>query len=258
MASLVEAFDSTMKEALAGFKVFLWAVPITLILTSEGVAQIFIGAIVGFFILGFIVTLANNVIAKAQMILPGINIFVIIKNAILGLVAMLPHAIIAGLIIWAYFSYVTIPSEVWDVTFKILVCLFALSLPLTSICILIRRLNPFEAYNIKKYFSGVCEVFLSYSTFSLRALLGISVLFGFLWYLFVLFIGFENYFWKYVVAINLTIFLFLFSNAVAQISDDIYTFPEKEAAKKKDQAAVEKLIAEENTLQDANKGNEGK
>ncbi|MBQ1612478.1 MAG: hypothetical protein II085_03285 [Alphaproteobacteria bacterium] len=84
------------------------------------------------------------------------------------------------------------------------------------------------------------------------------MLFGFLWYLFVLFIGFDNYFWKYVVAINLTIFLFLFSNAIAQISDDIYTFPEKEAAKKKDQAAVEKLIAEENTLQDANKGNEGK
>ena len=145
MASLVEAFDSTMKEALAGFKIFLWAVPITLILASEGAAQILIGAIVGFFILGFIVTLANNVIAKAQMILPGINIFVIIKNAVLGLVAMLPHAIIAGLIVWAYFSYVTIPSDVWDVTFKILVCLFELSLPLTSICILIRRLNPFEA-----------------------------------------------------------------------------------------------------------------
>ena len=158
MATIVEAFDSTMKEALAGFKVFLWAIPITLVLTASGSAKIFIGGIVSFFLLGFIVTLANNVISKAQMIVPGINFIKIIINAILACIAILPYSAIAALIIWGY-SFVSIPSDLWDLTFRIVVILFAISFPLTAICILIRRMNPFEVLNLKKFEFGLSEVF---------------------------------------------------------------------------------------------------
>ena len=244
MATLIEAFDSTMKEALAGFKVFLWAVPITLAYVATDSLRIIIASVVAFFIFGFIITLSNNVIAKAPMILPGINFLAMIKNAILGIIAILPHVAIAGAIIWGY-SFVTIPIELWDITFKIVVALFALAFPLTGVCILIRRMNPFEAYNIKKFCSGVGEVFLSYSTFAIRALLGIAVILGFLCYLFSLFIGFDNLFWVYVVAVNVMFFIILFSNALAQISDDIYTFPEQEAAKKKQKEAMDAMSVDE-------------
>ena len=244
MAGIVEAFDSTMKEALAGFKIFLWAFPITLILTAPGESKIYIGAIVSFFVLGFMVTLANNVISKAPMIVPGINFVKIIINAILACIAILPYSAIAALIIWGY-SFVHIPSDVWDLTFRIVVGLFAAAFPLTAICILVRRMNPLEVLNVKKVMFGLGEVFLSYTMFSIRVILCLSLLLSFIIYIFKLFIGFENVFWWYLVSVNIMTFICLLSNAIAQISDDVYTFPEQEEAKKREREAIDALTKQE-------------
>ena len=92
---------------------------------------------------------------------------------------------------------------------------------------------------------GLFEIYLSYTMFSLRALLCISLFMGFIFYIFNIFIGFENVFWLYIVAVNIMAFICLFANAIAQMSDDVYTFPEQEEAKKKEKAAIEALSKQE-------------
>ena len=250
MASIIEAYDSTMKEAFTGIKIFLWAIPLSMALTPTNFLNTLIAIVVGYLLIGFVVTLAHNVISKTPVVVPGTNFIQMAINGLLGLLAMLPYAAIGALIFWAYSSFVHIPNPVWDITFKIVIGLFSLSLPLTSLCILVRRMNIFEVFNIKTFCFGVCEVFLSYSFFMIRASLALSIVIGFLVYLFTLFIGFTNSFWTYILACIAMLVIVLTSNAIAQISDDIYAFIEKEEDKKREQARVNSIIAEQKNIRD--------
>ena len=250
MASIIEAYDSTMKEAFTGIKIFLWAIPLSMALTPTNLVNMLIALVVGYLLIGFVVTLAHNVVSKASVIVPGVNFIKMAINGLLGLLAMLPSAAIGALIYWACSAFVHIPSPVWDTTFKIVIGLFALSLPLTSLCILVRRMNILEIFNIKKFCYGCCEVFLSYSFFMIRASLVLSIAIGFLMYLFTLFIGFTNSFWTYILACIAMLVIVLSSNAIAQISDDIYTFVEKEEEKKREQARVNSIIAGQKNIRD--------
>lgn len=251
MASIKEAYDSTMKEAFTGIKIFLWAIPLSIAFTSGGAFNYTVAAIVSFLLLGFIITLAHNVISKAPAVVPSINFIQMAINAVLGIIAILPYAAIGGLIYWGY-SFVTIPDHPnWDLTFRIVVGLFCVSLPLTSVCILVRRMNILEVFNIKKYLYGVWTTFLDYSWFMIRCLLCLSIFIGFLVYIFTLFIGFENSFWTYLLGVAAMLLIILSSNAIAQISDDIYIFPEKEEDKRREDALVKEIMDNQSKIKDA-------
>ena len=126
MASIKEAFDSTMKEAFTGIKIFLWAIPLAYALTplfrpnSGSMMITSVACVLYFFLLGFVITLAHNVISKESTVVPGINFIVMAKNALLGLIAIIPYSLLSWLIEWGY-SHVTLPNLNWDITFKIIV-----------------------------------------------------------------------------------------------------------------------------------------
>ena len=260
MASIKEAYDSTMKEAFTGIKVFTWAfaiaytiiqfknmssstLPLDFIFTNWAVILVL------FLLLGFVVTLARKVVSKAPFVVPGLNIIEMAINAVLALIATAPYAIL-GYAIYYSCGQITLPGEIIDPTFHILVLLFAISLPLTAICLLVRRMNIMDAYNIKKFLYGFFLVFLDYSFFGIRALIVIGAIYAFFVYLFSLFIGFDNNFWLYIVSIGIMFVVILYANAIAQISDDIYTFPEKEELKKKEDALVQNIIAQQQSIKD--------
>ena len=240
MSSIIEAFDSTMREAFAGMKLFVWALPICFAIATVKDFGYIPWVVIGFFLLGFITTLANNVIVKNPIIVPGINIFEIIINAILSLIALLPSAIIMGAICWGA-NMLQLPNEVWNDTLHIMIWLFALAFPLTALAIFIRRKNILEVFNLKKFSDGYGEVLLASSFFFVQATIVSLVIIGFLAYMFYLFIGFDNIFWTYLLSVVAMFFVLLGANIIAQISDEIYTFPEKEAAKKKEKEAMDAL-----------------
>ena len=227
MASLVDAFDITIKEALAGVKILLWAMPLTYISLNTGPSKNILAVIFAFFVIGLVVTMMHNIIKKNSVVVPGLNFVTILMNGFAGVVAMAPYVLLSYLIYYAS-GFISIPSSLWDTTLKITIYSFALSLPFTALCIVSRRLNPLEAFNVKKFVFGVWEVFLSYTTFCIKLLVCMIIVLGFIVYLFELFIGFKNAMWNYLVSSCVMFFIFLFSNALAQISEEIYTFPEKE------------------------------
>ena len=94
---------------------------------------------------------------------------------------------------------------------------------------------------MKKYFTGFWEVFLSASFLLVKLALWSIIVIGFIYYLFSMFVGFSNWFWYYILSSVFIFYLILSANYLAQISEEIYTFPEKEEAKKKEQAAMSKL-----------------
>ena len=249
MASIKEAFDSTLKEAFAGIKIMLWAIPISIglssIIFSGAIGSIFgctLAGIFTFLYFGLCVTVAHNVIIKNQIVVPGLNFVEMIVNGAMALLAMLPYAVI-GFAVGYTSIYIDIADHpVMTLTLKQLVYLAGAAFPITALVIFVRRLNILEAFNLKKYFSGLWETFLSYTLFSIRFAFVAVVITGFIFYLFYLFIGFQNAFWVYLIVLLAVTYKLLLFNAIAQISDDIYTFPEKEEEKRRQDARIKELI----------------
>ncbi len=233
MASIVEAFDSTMRETFTGIKIFLWAIPVCLAYTFGTIGKAILIPILSVFLIGFAVLLAHNVIAKTSTIVPGINLIKIGIVGVMSILCMAPYAIIGGLIYWLL-SLITIPSEVWNTTYHIIAILFTASLPLTACVIYVRRLNILEIFNPKKYFLGFWEVFISTSFLLVKLALWSIIVIGFIYYLFSIFVGFSNWFWYYILSCVFIFYIILSANYLAQISEEIYTFPEKEEAQKKE------------------------
>ena len=236
MASIIEAYDSTMKEAFTGIKLFLWAIPISWALSGNTALNSF---------LGFFVTLAHNVVEKKQNIVPGLNFLEMAINGGLALVAVLPYAVVGALIYWASSLIPLTGFPVWEMTLRVVAGLLGAGFAFTALAIFIRRLNIIETYNVKKFYDGFMEVFLGMSGFIVYKLSIVSiVVIGFLAYLFSLFVGFENTFWTYIISIVYFFFVLLGANYLAQISEEVYTFAENEEAKKAEMEKFNKIVAE--------------
>lgn len=232
MASVIEAYNSTIKEAYTGLKILLWAIPIAYVLSPENNGNMVAQIVMGLLLFSFILTLARNVMAKKQTIVPGINFFDMLVNGALGLIAILPTAILGWILFNSFYNFIQIPDFVWNTTALIIVGLFAISLPITSLTLLVRRMNILDAFNIKSFFCSIGEVFLSFSFFTIRAGLLISIVIGFLYYLFNLFIGFSNSFWTYIMACTTIFSLILIGNTIAQISDEVAEMERDKQARK--------------------------
>ncbi len=243
MASLIEACDNTMKEPFAGIKVFLWAIPVCMFFTAgANLVNQTIGMITLILFFGLCVTSSNNIITKKPVLVPGINFFSMALNGILGLISMLPYGLVAWFAYWGT-TFIQIPNlPVLNDTIHITLDLLIASIPLTALAIFVRRLNPLEVLNLKKYSYGFGEVFLSMSYFLVRLALFSLIVIGFLVYIFSLFIGFENSLWTYLICVLAVFYLIVAANFFAQLSDEIYIFPEKEEAKVREQEEIRKIL----------------
>lgn len=242
MASIIEACDNTIKEPFAGIKIFLWAIPVCMFFA--GGANMLcqsIGLLGLFLFIGLCVTTSNNIITKQSVLVPGINFVKISLNALLALIAMLPYGLIAWFAYWAA-SFIQIPYPILNDTLHIILDLLIATIPLSALAILVRRMNPLEVLNIKKYLYGFGEIFLSMSYFLVRLALFSAVVVGFLVYIFSLFIGFENSLWTYLLSALGVFYAIIGANFFAQVSDEIYIFPEKEEDKAREQAEIQKIL----------------
>jgi len=243
MASIFEAYDSTMKEAFTGLKVFIWAIPLAIALSGQSLYNSFVGVIVSVMLLGFFVTIAHNVSTRNPHIVPGLNFVEMIFNAALALVCVIPYSVIGGLIFWAS-TLIQLPDTVGNNTLHVLAGLFGLAFPMTALAIFIRRLNFLEAFNIKKYAQGFMEIFLSMSFFiTVKIAIVTAIIVGFLYYLFSLFVGFDNSFWTYLLSLLYVFYVLIGANYLAQISEEVYTFSENEEAKRKEQERINSIVA---------------
>lgn len=249
MASIIEAFDSTVKEAFAGIKVLVWAIPVCIsygFVKSGSSFGYVLGAITLLFFIGYLTEISNNIISKKDRILPGLNV---LKYGFLGVVTlatMLPFAALSWLVWYLMETYINIPDEVWSLTFKTIGAFLAIAFTLTAHSLYIRRLNPIDAFNLKKYFLGFGEVFMSFSYLIVKLAAWSLLIIGFLTYLFSLFIGFENVIWQYLMCAFTVLYFFIGANYMAQTSEEVYTFIEKDEKEKKEKEAVNKIGLENN------------
>ena len=242
MASILEACDNTIKEPFAGIKVFLWAIPVCMFFTSgANMLHQSIGFLGLILFLGLCVTSSNNIITKKSVLIPGINFFSMGLNSLLALLAILPYALIAWLAYWAA-SFIQIPYPILHDTVHILLNLLIATIPLSALAIFVRRLNPIEVLNIKKFFFAFGEVFLSMSYFVVKLALFSLIVVGFMVYIFSLFIGFENSLWTYLLCALSVFYAIVGANYFAQVSDEIFIFPEKEEAKAKEHAEIQRIL----------------
>ena len=265
MASIKEAFDSTMKEAFSGIKLMLWAIPITMGLTSFYMGGMLGKVVCGillcvasFLFYGLCITAAHNTIVKNDTILPAFDFVKMSLNAAMALIAVLPYAIISWILGYGlgllfeycknfltstdFYSVHPIMTYIFVITIFQVLYFIIVAIPITAIILFIRRLNILEAFNLKKYFFALGETFISYTLFTFKFAILALIVFGFIFYLFYLFIGFQNSFWIYLLTLLTLIYQILLFNALAQISDDIFTFPEKEEQKRKEDAKIQKMI----------------
>ena len=99
MASIKEAYDSTIGESFTGLKLLLWAIPFGYCrkAMTSGSMDIISTIIVSIFILlllGFLAESANNACEKKPELVPGINIFSMILNGIKSLIALSVYLIL--------------------------------------------------------------------------------------------------------------------------------------------------------------------
>lgn len=244
MASIIEAFDNTVKEAFAGIKILVWAVPFCAAYSMEKsnpALSITIWVIASVLFLGFLTESANNVVKRSGTILPGVNV---LKFGYIGLITslvMAPYIAISYFIMVLFNNFVKIPDPVWQQTAQIICLFFALAFTLSSYVVYIRRLNPFDAYNMKKYVIGFWEVFLTFSYLIVKLALVSLLVIGFLAYVFSLFVGFQNVIWDYLITATIVFYLVIAANYLAQISEEQFIFIEKKEAEAKEKAAMSRL-----------------
>lgn len=242
MASIIEAFDSTIKEAFAGIKILIWAVPVAYCYSmfNTFMGQL-VASITAVLFIGYLATISNNVIKKEDKILPGMNFLRYGLNGIIGTVVLLPFILLGWGVEYLISNFVKIPDPVWNLTFQVLGVFLSISCVLASYVIYVRRLNPMDAYNMKKYFIGFGEVFMSFSYLTIKLTLWSLVIIGFLVYLFSLFVGFQNIIWTYLMCAFFVFYCVLGANYMAQTSEEIFTFIEKKEQEKKEKEAIDKM-----------------
>ena len=241
MASITEAFDSTIKEPFTGIKIILWAIPLSMVSrTNNKFVSMVLVPLFFILILGYIVELGHNVVSKKGVIVPGIDLKSMFLTGFISLLSLSPYLLFAWLIFMS-FSFFNLPWDLWDKTLKIVLGLFAISFPLTALAILIRRKNILEVFNPVKMLQGFCEIYLSFSFFLVKMAIWTAIIIGFLSLVFSIFIGFNNSFWHYLTMMYVFVFITISANMIAQISEEVYSFREEEENKKKMQKEMDKL-----------------
>lgn len=244
MASIKEAFDITLREAFGGLKVCVWAFPLaicySLLASNSGFGYILTFVVAVIFI-GYLTESEHNVIKKDCKILPGINILSYGLIGLLTVLVMIPFTLLGWGVWYLVDAFVKIPSPIWQQTAQIIGIFLAISVVLTAHTLFIRRLNPLELLNVKKYFIGFGEVFLSFSFLVIKLAFWAVLFVGFAVYLFTMFVGLENIIWRFFICAYVVLNLFVGANYMAQLSEEIYVFIEKDETKKREQAAIERL-----------------
>ncbi len=236
MASLKEAYDSTIGESFTGLKLLLWAIPLYICRSmyldnNIGLLTIF-GGIFGILLIGFLTQSAFNAIDKKPQLVPGLNFISMAWVGFKTIMAMaMPIGITYVLGLWIL-GFIKIEDPTWKMTIDIFVWLFLAALPVSAYIIFIRRLSILETFNIKKICIAYGDAFLTFSYLIVKLYIFALIIIGFITYMFWLFVGLDNIIINFIWCIAVMYNLIIAVNYLAQLSEEVFTFREKEEIKK--------------------------
>lgn len=243
MASIKEAFDSTIGESFTGLKLLLWAIPLTYcrdVISSGGlsfIATCILGAFSLLFI-GFLAESAYNAIDKKPVIVPGFNILTMALNGFKTIFALGIYVAIAYFGATIANSYINLGEhKVWQDTIQVLIWFLFLSLPVSALMVYARKLDLFDAFNLKKIFQVMGDTFLMFSYLVIKLFLLSLIVIGFISYMFWLFVGLENGLINFIWSIAILYNLIIGVNYIAQFSEEQFTVIEKQEGKDKMEGA---------------------
>lgn len=235
MASLKEAYDSTIGESFTGLKLLIWAIPLyicrQLYLEHNVGFLVVFGSIFALLLIGFLSESAFNAIDKKPELVPGINLLSMAFNGLKTILAIGVPLLIAYFLGAFLNGIIKIPNPTWKMTSDIFVWLFMAALPVSAYIIFIRRLSILESFNVKKICIAYGDAFMTFSYLLVELGLIALVIIGFITYMFWLFVGLDNslinFIWCIAIMYNLTIGV----NYLAQLSEEVFAFREKEENK---------------------------
>lgn len=237
MASLKEAYDSTIGESFTGLKLLLWAVPLyicrELYLEHNVGFLIVFGSVFAVLLIGFLSESAFNAIDKKSELVPGLNLLSMAYNGLKTILAIGVPVLIAYFLGSFLNGIIKIPDPTWKMTSDIFVWLFLSAFPVSAYIVFIRRLNIFDAFNIKKICIGYGDAFMTFSYLLIELGLIALVIIGFITYMFWLFVGLDNSLINFIWCIAVMYNLIIGVNYLAQLSEEVFAFREKEDNRKK-------------------------
>lgn len=236
MASLKEAFDSTIGESFTGLKLLLWSIPLYIcralyVDNNVGLLVIF-GSIFGLLLIGFLTESAFNAVDKKPELVPGINLLSMGWTGIKTILAMSISVGVAYILGILILSFVTIKDPTFKMTVDIFVWFFMAALPVSTYIVFIRRLNVFDAFNLKKIFIAYGDAFMTFSYLIVKLYIFAFIIVGFITYMFWLFVGLDNPIINFIWCIAVMYNLVIAANYLAQLSEEVFAFREKEEVKK--------------------------
>lgn len=232
MASIKEAYDSTIGENFTGLKLVLWAIPLyycrNMLLSGsmDAISTLIIGVFI-VLLLGFITESAYNACEKKEELVPGLNFFSMAFSGIKTIVAMSVYFAIAYLGTNYIFEFINLENAVLARTIKIMTWLIIYSLPVSAYVVFIRKMDIFDALNLKKIFYVMGETFMMFSYLIIKLSLLSAIVIGFVSYLFWLFVGLDNCIINYIWCLTIMYNILLGANYLAQFSEEWMSLYEK-------------------------------
>lgn len=235
MASLKEAYDSTIGESFTGLKLIIWAIPLyicrMMYLEHNTALLTIFGSIFVLLLIGFITESAFNVIDKKPELVPGINLLSMAFTGLKTLMAMAIPLTVAYILGSVIDPFIKIADPTWKMTAQIFMWFFLAALPVSTYIVFIRRLSIFESFNIKKIMVAYGDAFMTFSYLIVKLYIFAIVIIGFITYMFWLFVGLDNWLINFIWCIAVMYNLVIAANYLAQLSEEVFAFREKQEIK---------------------------
>lgn len=223
MASIKDAVEESFSDNHAFIKYFLYAIPVYItywLYDSGNFGFIFLIFSVFTFLmlLGILVICTTNVRHNKNQILPGLNIFRILKEAIHCLIAIIPAIIINIGLATFITSKFSLPSAGFDKGFKIIIWCVFISVIFTTYLLFIKDKKIKDAYNIKAISDFGSDIMVAV-IFMIPLVLIVDVIFvGSITYVFWIFFGVPNPVLTFIWSMFLIQNIAVIGNYLAQIA----------------------------------------
>lgn len=215
MASILDSFKEVCSERLSFLKILVLAVPtyFSYYIYQKSIGFdlstfYFFAVVTLFFVFGFLIQVAGNVINDRSSIIPPLNPVLLAFSAIKGIVAIGPIALICSMLANFICSFINfIP---WlDTTLKTLVWIVFSSIMIASFLMFSNSEKPSDAFKLKTIFERLGDLIASVLFFIIQSLCINLVTAGFVGYVIYVLLGFGpvfDFFIASAVIFNLTIF----------------------------------------------------
>ena len=210
MSSVVDSFRETFNDNFAFFKMVILAIPVyfsyqVYTQSKQNFEDFFwLAGITVFFLFGFLIKVANNVITEENKVLPALNPFTLGFSSIKGIIAVGPIAWISCKLA----IYICSLINVLKGFMHTIIWLIVASLIVNSFLMFASKERIIDAFNMKLFFEKTGDLFLVIIFFIIQLIfLNIITTFFIGYILFILFGtgGLLNFFISLVLVFNVAV-----------------------------------------------------